>query len=251
MQNPSDQPSKLARLPPLDYASQPLPWYRRRSLQHAGAGLLAVAVFVAGIFVARVAWEQYRLRRAWADFAARQQQCLSYVAAPDFIACTDDPAAFQRLLAREGYQRRGGVDPDVPFVGYEPRVLRQFREFQVMAGFPVVFLHERRSPDGTQFLVAVHVRGIRLDGDCMLVADVADVAQPPDVPQFLSPRSGTFISLHCKPDSDRHIVFTAGQTDPADPSHFTIGYRFAGHAGVIDGRIADGGSVNLTTQAAP
>ena len=37
----------------------------------------------------------------------------------------------------------------------------------------------------------------------------------------------------------------AGQPDPADPSHFTIGYKFAGQPGILEGWVRNGGWVDM------
>jgi hypothetical protein len=47
------------------------------------------------------------------------------------------------------------------------------------------------------------------------------------------------------------LRFFAGQIDPADPSHFTIGYQVDGQAGTIDGRVRDTGLVLRPSGGAP
>jgi hypothetical protein len=43
----------------------------------------------------------------------------------------------------------------------------------------------------------------------------------------------------------------AGQIDPADPSHFTIGYWLDGQSGTIDGRMRDTGLSLRLAEGAP
>ena len=260
---------------PLDYAPPRVKWHNRRSVRRTAVGILISALVVFFAVTGRVALERYREHREWTDFLARQQRGLSYTAPPDLVVYEDDPSKFEKLLASDpnyvrveggGYKKLYASDPDdvrgegggiknyfadptyvarplITFVGYVPLVARQLPEPDFVTDLPILFLHGRRSPDGVTHLLCVTVRGVDRSGDVLLIAYSAEAVTSRTrrfVPSMPPRRIGGSINL-----SSKHVTFMAGQPDPADPSHFTIGYKFAGQPGIIEGWVRNQGWVDM------
>ena len=264
---------------PLDYAPPPIKWYKRRNVRRAAVGVLFSALVVFVVLAGRIVWERYREHRAWADFLARQQRGLSYTAPPDFVVYEDDPSKFEKLLASDsnyvrveggGFKKLyandpvdvrgegGGINnyfadpnyvarPLITFVGYVPLVARQLPEPDFVTDLPILFLHGRRSPDGITHLLCVIVRGVDRSGNVLLIAYSAEAVTFRTrrfVPSMLPRHRGGHFNFG-KRGPNPYFTFMTGQPDPADPSHFTIGYKFAGQPGIIEGWVRNDGWVDM------
>lgn len=113
-------------------------------------------------------------------------------------------------------------------------------------GTATVFLHERTSPAGHRRIVGVDVFGY----DVVAPAPTARVIRlmwgiyhPSSRPQTARADNEWHWYIDCRPE-DRLRLF-AGQPDPSDPSHFTIGYDYNGAPGVIDVHLQDDDTLRL------
>lgn len=229
--------------PQLPYQSPP-PAVRRRP----GWWALATLLLAAGVAVlAGVAFGP----RAWRDARAAywKRQCGRYAAAADYVVYDEDPARGAALLQAGGtplrYNRaRAAAGPPDPPASRPPdcwRTMATINNAGIGADAPVVFLHDRASPDGERWLLAVSFEGWR----------------GPRYWQFTSGvygRDGTTmwqggVAIHKRPAGSLRMF--AGQPDPADASHFTIGYELNGQPGTVDGWVVNGGRVNLRVRDGP
>ena len=114
----------------------------------------------------------------------------------------------------------------------------------------LVFLHQRQAPGGQPKLLSVFFYGSSYSGGwefCSL-ADQLDMA---------SPFSTSIAAMHMRPGdwALNHGIGSlrlyAGQSDPADPVHFTIAYRIGQQSGSIDCRLTLSGSVTYRIQSGP
>lgn len=230
---------------PVEQKPAPIPSRRRRVARLALPGILLVGWILVPAGSARE-----EERPAWRKLIARQQNCWAYTAPPDSIVCNDDPAKFQELLAIPGFIRVEYKDPPESFVGYVPSALRQFRElFIASPDLPIAFLHERQPFGAAPALVIIQVGGIYENGDAGLEAWVAPAAQLGNY-QVLSSPAGV-LHMRCSRLPGQALTFTAGQPDPVDPSHFTIGYQIDDGPGVIDGWLAKPDTVMMRVRSGP
>lgn len=198
--------------------------------------VLAVTLAVLGAVTVRqgpAAWEG-------AKFLAFERSCLGYERPADFVVYAEDPALGDALLA--GPQPVGGgyqaSPPSVefPHVYFTPDVWVKHPLCKWEPG--PAFLHRVRNPNGEVRLVAVEFGGRHR------------LAFYPRVIVPGSFRSGPrrvvnrFVLEMARNPSDKIHVF-AGQPDPQDPTHFTIGYTVNGHADTIDGWLAANDTVRL------
>jgi WD40 repeat protein len=109
----------------------------------------------------------------------------------------------------------------------------------------LAFMHQLRSPAGHVRLVSIAIRGggtqpdnsvyVSLHSDIFTLATSATVA--------------TNVSSHdmamTHGTADHPMTIFAGQTDPLDPSHFTIPIDFRGQRRVIDGHLRDDDTILL------
>lgn len=139
----------------------------------------------------------------------------------------------------------------------DPPVLSQFLILRPAHGIidnvlseydnPLLFLHARTAPNGTEWLVIVRRPhpGSRQSFDAPIGFEV--FLDPPswtirDSPLSPPTLTGDVINpLFHRPDGTPTptLIFYAGQFDPADASHFTIAYKRDGDPGVIDGYLRD------------
>jgi hypothetical protein len=105
----------------------------------------------------------------------------------------------------------------------------------------LLFLHARRSPGGHERLV--YVQSGLADHEIVAGAIVPGTLSSP--PQWMETKNRT---MGMQFDYEDALRLTAGQIDPADPSHFTITYRFQDQAGVIDGWLRDDDTISLRPQ---
>ena len=244
-------------------------------------------------------WKDARAarRQLQSDLAARQK-CQDHLEPASKVVYEEDPREALKLIKAsprdyERAQSQGGDSPP----GWQPAVrlatpdhYEQFRKAVYGRPSPMhysalAFLHERTTPAGERFVVAVSLQSdvgfsrrpvfeagpstkpIQLNfsqrKQRMLVAEswpLGNKNAPPAearqkvrllrVPLSL-PDNEDRIVARLKPDAPleslpppdpgNRLRLFAGQPDPADPSHFTIGYDLDGRPGVIDGWLRDEG----------
>lgn len=196
-----------------------------------------------------------------------------------------DLAATQRLLPDSGWREPAAFARAGPLNTFQDLLRsngrRRISEYQ---DDTLVFLHGVKTPGGNPRLVWVSV-----DVEQSLVepqankANGAERPKPPHVlqttrrlnahvfdPDDLDKTTLTTIAFIEPPDARSRIQFYdgddyqlrvkpweprglwrifAGQSDPTDPTHFTIPYDIDGKPGVIDGRLTDGDRLMLTPRA--
>ena len=207
---------------------------RSRRTRRARHAIAAVAFLVLVPIVGFTGWKQYQDHLAHKKMFVHQEHYFDYAAAPDLIVYTEDPLLSQRLIAQgAGYVTLGDAACYVQKVLTEPPML------PFGNGPPTLFIHGRRSPDGTRMLVLVSLMALEDAGK--LTADT--FAPETDDEPGLYRRAESQLTLRRLPH-DR-MTFLAGQPDPKDESHFTIQYRLNDQPGTIDGRLADDGSVQM------
>jgi hypothetical protein len=224
----------------LDYAPHPVPLLRRRRVR--------VAIGAAAI-VLTLGWLAASFGRALldnVDYWRLQRACLRYTAPSDRVVFTTRSAE-ANALARQGGGFHGFYLPGrFDIAGYEPPELRHLFGFSgmVILGDPgrnVAFLHERTSPNGHRRLIILCADGTAAGRTMGLWSTVLEPVS------VLSSRrhqySAVFAELFHDVTGDFRVF--AGQPDPNDLSHFTIGYELAGTPGIIDGWLEDSGDVRL------
>jgi len=234
-----------------------LPWYRRRRPRRWLLTCLLAALGVAAGRLVPVGW-------GYARAVYCQQRCLTYAAPPDQVVYEDDPVEAAGLLAI------GRDYLPCPMLGDTPaaavHVPPPWAGSPAWHGPPharaVLYLHERRSPGGNRRLVAIQFLGKWAGTDdgrykpvwtVNPVVTVPSAARPfsstpqpapaPANSRFRDPMAG--IVWVARPFLERRVRFFAGQSDPADPSHFTVGFEADGRKGTIDGWLRDDDKVQL------
>jgi hypothetical protein len=253
----------------LDYA--PAPPRRRRWLRRAAAGILLLAVALAGWRWGPGAWTQAQ-RLYW------QRRCLSYRASPEMVVYEEEPRAAAALLASHSaygaYLLRRGTGgaasgssgatsaaAHVPvcwvrLTALSPEI-RSFAPGPTRAGRgAIVFLHERTSPAGHRRLVCVRYfppadsfTATFIDGfdvECLAVHPATWSTGPITIPGI-----NAFDVISGFPRRPPNVRVYAGQVDPDDPSHFTVRYQMWGREDTLDGRLDDAGRVTLTPRNPP
>ncbi|HEY8665555.1 MAG TPA: hypothetical protein VIL86_02770 [Tepidisphaeraceae bacterium] len=218
--------------PILHYAPQPRGRRRRRLV------ILLLAVSTAAILLSP--WWGPPLRRQYDRYIVRRQareylrQCLRYSAPPDQVIYEEDPLEMAKLLGAGSLYRRDSfgrqaviLQPALWPGGYQH------------SSTGIAFLHQRRSSAGQVRLVEVDFDG-RDDRNGMFFLPGAfstDKSHP------LAPVTiwdGKKIDFPAPP-----LRLFAGQSDPVDLSHFTIGYQSSGTTGIIDGWLGDDDTIKL------
>lgn len=171
-----------------------------------------------------------------AQFLRVERECMDYTAPPDLVMFTTDPDEGKRLAATAGYK-----NPRLALgVWYVPPLWKEYPHGGWEPG--PAFLHRRSRPDGQERLVAIdmsgHLRGGALNFYVRLIVP-ATWRRDTEVKREGQP----YLSMGLY-GADRVRVF-AGQPDPDNPSHFTIGYTLNGVPGTIDGWLLDDDTVSL------
>jgi hypothetical protein len=196
-------------------------------------------MLAAGVLWGPAAWGAARV-------AYWTRQCNRYVAPADRPVYEEDPTRGAALLRAGGTTaaRRYLSDPPTRYVARPPDCLAAFlaaRRLTPASADPVVFLHERTAPGGERRLVYVAFYG----------------RPGPSVWRFewgLYSGDGYTLSgwsLDVNESPTGSLRFFAGQPDPADASHFTIGYEMGGKPGTVDGWLDHGGSLRLKVRDGP
>ena len=238
----------------LGYAPAP-PWPPSRLIRRLVLPLVALAVVFA-------TWRWGRPLASHLDQIALQRRCLDYAPPqPDQTIYDDDPAAVPALLASPRY---AGSHPAIPKRAGTAAVADNpvYSAYRLSGGRtlpPAVFLGSRTSPAGNVRLVAVTLSFVPAEpGPGAPFAQL--VLRPTvEVPRRLfiaagvsvggPTRAGGAVGLEmCVAPGDRTRL-TEGHPDPADPSHFTIGYVHNGAPGTIDGWLNNDDTVTLGPRA--
>jgi hypothetical protein len=138
MSRMSDVPAQL------DYAP-PLAWHRRTRARLVIVGVMLLVGIIATIKFGPVALGRLQLVRV-------QRACLTYTAPPTQVVYESDRVAAKALLAgRGGYFTTSGRDAGAAPVAWRALQGRQRR----YSGSATLFLHERATPAGEKYLVAI------------------------------------------------------------------------------------------------
>jgi len=213
-----------------------LRWHHRRKVRNSA--FVAVSLAVALVVGLGGPWWWKAARDAY-----WRSRCMSYVAPPDQVVYSDDPDEATRLLSTGAYEQVAFLatlrNPKAPIAAG----LRPLPYGKVWNGYETggAFLHARTSAGGLRRLVIV---GFELweapAGDRILKLNASSG----------SPRTWGGDAAHANvlrfrlAPCERLRLF-AGQSDPHDPSHFTIAYEWCGCPGVIDGWLKDGQPLDL------
>ena len=164
---------------------------------------------------------------------------MKYTAPADQVTYEEDPVKGTLPLQAGGYR----FNPYVNLLGYaakSPECWNRFSETQAEGkiGNPLVFLHERYSPQGKQRLIGVML----IRSEYWQLFSV--VFRRNDSCVFSSGRElwGT---------QNAPLRLFAGQSDPVDTSHFTIKYGLVGQTGTIDGWLQDDDKVKIKVRGGP
>ena len=111
---------------------------------------------------------------------------------------------------------------------------------------PVLFLHKLTAPDGIDHLICVTFEGWEGYGYWQILFDESH--------HNFAGRgscqgaSGVYLPARLSPGT---LTFFAGQPDPADASHFTVGYSVDGQSGIIDGWLKNDRELRLQVRDGP
>lgn len=233
----------------------PLPWYRRRLWLKFAAMLL---LLVAGILGGRISFRLAAAAQRNRAIAREQNDMLTFSQSGTQVVYEEDQARCRQLLASgKGYQQWPWARPASEVAAWGSPVM-----FARPTGFPRdaridylgeagLFLHRRISPAGHERIVSLSppaiyyfCRHYRQIGFCFSVGKPAAV--PGAFPAFDS-----FIPHVLPLTGDERLRMFAGQPDPTNLSHWTIGYELNGQAGTIDGYLKDNDGISLDVRDGP
>ena len=235
----------------LSYGKFPPPNRKRQFALVAVICLLAIVLVGGGMyFRRRIQDARYWQAVYQASFTA-QQQCMAYSAPPQQVMYEEDPVAASNLL-------KSGV------TGYR-QVWKQKSVGFHYAGFgnwcwpfglddALVFLHERRTSNGTSRIVAVgylHAFANEARWDRSFVFGVWKPGFGRGYPEVLNLGRECFIEPLRNLHEKDLLRLYAGQADSTDLSHFTIAYEVNGQPGTIDGWLKDDDTIKLEVRDGP
>jgi len=217
-----------ATAPQLEYAP-PIAWHKvpRWRKRFVVAGLVLAAVGF--LYWAPPLWRHARLLY-W------QRECIAY-AAPPTLVVFDPDAHSAAILGPEV----GWAPADVSSPAHSPKPWREFSRAGLHGwawGEPVIGLIDRKSPNGQSWLIGI---SLSPSAQPALRARMCTRATLTSRPKHF--RGQTLVDA--LPEGNLPRLYAA-QPDPADASRFTIRYEFPDRAGVIDGRLHDNGTLELT-----
>lgn len=213
---------------------------RTRRIRRARYAVALLAFLVLAPIVAHTGWKEYRDHLARKALFVHQEHYFDYAAAGDLIVYTEDPALARQLIEHDAAYVKLGTA-----ACYLQKVLNEPPRLPFGNGPPTLFIHGRRSPDGTRMLVLVPLMALE-DTEEVRADTFAPVT---DDEPGLYHRAESQLVLRRWPH-DR-MTFMSGQADPNDESHFTIQYRLSDQSGTIDGWLADDGSVKMKVRDGP
>ncbi len=247
--------------PQLDYG-QHRPIHRRRRWRRALLVIVLIGCVASG-------WELGRPYVDKAKLLYAQHQCLRYAPPPDQIVYASEAYEFVTL---------GGQSPEykpataTTFGPANARVVREPRCWDEFQGwlYPLpsgisgsvfwgghsrggtVFLHELRTPDGRSVGARLGVEE-NVDGNNMQFQFWADLFIPGSWTSAPSEMTAAtqFDMLPFISEEPPRLRFFAGHADPADLTHFTIRYQAFLQDDILDGRIANDGTITLKQRVPP
>ena len=221
--------------PQLDYApASRLPWYRRQRLHRR---LIALGLLVA---LSALAWRGPALWRQAHDWLLIRR-CLSFHMPTEKLVFDGDPTRARALVAADpDYRSEIDRDHDVnnPVASYAPSLWLSLmsRLDNTSSNFhlapPLVFMHERTTPQGKRFLVLLRYTGtVSFEGGPTTHLFTVDLIDPTlklttnNVRTYQS--SMLWITHHFS-----RLYYAA--PDSLDASHFSFRYETEEGAGTID-----------------
>src|SRR5688500_3985747 len=243
---------------PLEYAPPPPGGRRRRVVRRV---LIACALLVASLLLFRYAYVPVHLKVA---FLHHQSRCMAFAPPADTVAYTEDAATVARLtgglLSGPGWATFSFRGQSVAYF-LVPKSLQRVEQTpgaDIRQGFGPAFMHARSAPGGGERLVVVKVdteRRWRLSFPATAAAPAdelldATVVRPATL---LSGPAFTRTLWHPPPGPPDFgdLTFFAGQPDPADGSHFTIGYQTPAGRGKIDGWLQPDDTIKFQVTSGP
>lgn len=219
-------------------------WSRKRPLKGrllmGGVLVIAVAVYFRGPEL----WRQ-------AQLIFYQQRCLNQNLPADRPVYEQRPAAARELVSRYGYRAMsdgGAYYVDANWAGFNALLAPPG-----IAPNATLYLHQRRTPDGEDRLVAVELLTVRSIGSARALDFLVRVIEPGylSMPKDLSAGGGLVLGRAIVSAESTLRVF-AGQSDPDNPSHFAIEYQEddTRHR-TIDGWLKNDGTVVLEPRDTP
>ncbi len=120
-----------------------------------------------------------------------------------------------------------------------------------MSSGAIAFLHELQAADGSRRLIRIDYSQDLMDAGLRgSVNLISSIYRPVSwSAKIASPCSSTNIIIperYEEGSTTANLRIFAGQSDPADPSHFTIRYQIWGLEDVIDGRLTGAETIVLT-----
>jgi hypothetical protein len=220
----------LTETPQLQYAKDWPRWFRRRGPRRV---LIACTLAIA---IGGISWAWNSTPGEWARFRYYQYRCEHYSAPAEqvvFAPVGNDPLSTWRSAG-------------MPLNAPEWKRLNRYIGLSD-AICPLAFLHDRQTPGGAHRLVAVELTPMCSagppNGDTyipMLAVTLIVVTPSDELPS--SPAAGRAVVYGLGPIKGKLVIF-AGQPDPSDPTHFTIGYRVDDIPGVMDAHLRDDDTV--------
>jgi hypothetical protein len=187
-----------------------------------------------------------------------QHQCLSYSAPADQVVFDTEPGQVAHLASDPHYLIATEIASRRRTPDWDSFLAKGFRGVTGLAPLPpnnpILFMHERKSPNGTVRLVVVE-RTAGLAEPPLFIAgfdveafaiEPGRIVRPPHWLPF-----AWDIDVAYNPGPHRDIRIYAGQVDPADASHFTIRYESGGKTNIADGNLGDDGEVHLAARPLP
>jgi hypothetical protein len=218
---------------PLPYAP-PLPWHRSRKAQRTVIGLLILAAITCSAVWAFRFAQQLRFlhqQHRWMRYTMQADRII--LAAGDAaMPLLNDPDYFHPTRSWDGHRFTDAV-----------RNPNKLAADPYWGSLPLIFLHQRRAPDGGDRLISVFPTLDRTkDYSLLAEAEVPANAQPGSRPSLCKAMG---ISGEYRFEAPMNLKVFAGQPDPADESHFTIRFDLDGKFNIIDGWLMPDDTVKL------
>ena len=239
---------------PLNYAAA-VPLHANRKVRR----LIVTAVLFVCVFVGWGIWGLWqgylRERIAAARCWSRAEQ---FVEPPNTVVFTTDKARIPSL-ARASYRSWRSGPHGRSDAWREPSVWfeLQLSRHSIVSFDPCPFLHSRAAPGQQSRIVAVEVDlqgiqpGEQLSERLLVRPQTLSWSRPSPQPVSAQLNTSPSLGLTIILNPNEPLTIFAGQPDPADASHFTIGYTLSGKPGTIDGRLLGDGTVKLTVRHGP
>ncbi len=240
------------RTPPLEYARKTkIPWLRRRHIQRRFIGVAVLMGLLGATWLALSAWRQLHTNLVL-------RRCMKFTAPDDRICFDGDPATSSTLVTTGG-EYRNELDHEArsisPVAAWAPPqwvdLIRCVDPTLATFRFspPLVFMHERKSPDGFRRLVLLrYVGNVTSEGGPTNHVFDFDLIDPSSWPAVKSIRTFQTTVLSMSHPFSR-LYF--GQPDAADSAHFQFRYQTEEGAGTLDGWLRNDHELSLECRDGP